>query len=82
MANLQIKQVPEDIHSKLRYYAKEDESTLSAWVLAILRQEVERLEWEEHLAQRPLSYPSVSTVSLLEEAREERDRERDTTLYH
>ncbi|MEZ4606744.1 MAG: hypothetical protein R2865_08110 [Deinococcales bacterium] len=49
MANLQIKQVPEDIHSKLRYYAKEDESTY-AWVLAILRQEVERREWEEHLS--------------------------------
>ena len=51
MANLQVKNIPEDLHERLRRHARENHCTLSASVLAALERELARWEWRKHLAQ-------------------------------
>jgi plasmid stability protein len=75
MANLQVKNLPEPLHDRLRRYARRQHRTLSDFALAALEREVNRCEWNERLAQRPLTDLGVSAASLLEEERGERQRE-------
>ncbi len=75
MANLQIKNVPEELHERLRRHARKNNCTMSAAVLAAIEREIERSEWRERMASRPIVDLGISAAKLVEEARTERDRE-------
>ena len=75
MANLQVKNIPEDLHERLRRHARENHCTLSASVLAALERELARWEWRKHLAQRPKTSLGVPAAALLMEERSQRDLE-------
>ena len=75
MVNLQVKNIPEDLHERLRRHARENHCTLSASVLASLERELARWEWRKHLAQRPRTSLGVPAAALLLEERSRRDPE-------
>jgi len=75
MANLQVKNVPEGLHRKIRAQAKRHGRTVRDLVLEAVRREVEREEFRVRLAKREavdLGRPAART---LDEIREERERE-------
>jgi plasmid stability protein len=75
MANLQVKNVPEPLHRKIRAYAKRRGRTVRAVVLEAVSREIEREDFRTRLAKRQpvdLGRPAART---LEEVRAERDRE-------
>jgi plasmid stability protein len=75
MANLQVKNVPESLHRKIRAHAKRRGRTVRDVVLDAVTREIERLEFRARLAKREpvdLGRPAART---LEEVREERERE-------
>jgi plasmid stability protein len=75
MANLQVKNVPDTLHQRLRRYAHEHKCTLSDVVLIALERELTRREWHERLAQRPTTDLGASAASLLEQERQQRERD-------
>lgn len=75
MANLQVKNVPDSLHERLRAYAQAHNRTLSEVVLGALEKEMARLEWHNRLASRPPLDSDVAAGALLEAQRECRDRE-------
>ena len=75
MANPQVKNIPEDLHERLRRHARENHCTLSALVLTALERELAMREWRKHLAQRPKTSLGVPAVALLMEERSHRDLE-------
>jgi plasmid stability protein len=75
MANLQVKNLPEDLHERLRRAAEASRCTLSEVVLEALERELARRDWQQRLAGRPKSELGTSAASLLAEARAGRDRE-------
>ena len=77
MANLQVKNVPDTLHQRLRRYAQEHKCTLSEVVLIALERELARREWHARLAQRSTTDLAVSAASLL--AQERQQREQDLT---
>ena len=77
MANLQVKNIPDTLHQRLRRYAQEHNCTLSDVVLIALERELARREWHERLVQRPTTDLGVSAASLL--AQERQQREQDLT---
>lgn len=75
MANLQVKNVPESLHRKIRAYAKRRGRTVRDVVLDAVTREIERIEFRTRLAKRApvdLGRPAART---LEEVRTERARE-------
>ena len=74
MANLQVKNVPDTLHQRLRRYAREHKCTLSDVVLMALEHELARREWHERLVHRPTTDLGVSAASLLEQERQQRER--------
>ena len=74
MANLQVKNIPDTLHQRLRRYAQEHQCTLSDIVLIALERELARLEWHERLAQRPTTDLGVSAASLIEQERQQREQ--------
>ena len=77
MANLQVKNIPDDLHDRLRAYARESNSTIGAAVLAAVERELAGWEWRKRLAQRPQTDLGVEAAELLREERSLRDRETD-----
>ena len=75
MATLQVKNVPDTLHQRLRRYAQEHKCTLSDVVLIALERELTRYEWHERLAQRPTTDLGASAASLLEQERQQRERD-------
>lgn len=75
LANLQVKNVPEHLHERLRRVAADSRRTLSEIVLEGLERELARREWQQRLAGRPESELGATAASLLAEERAERDRE-------
>ncbi len=75
MANIQVKNVPDALHERLRCYAQAHNHTLSEIVLMALERELARHEWHERLAQRPTTELNVSAASLLELERQQRQQE-------
>jgi plasmid stability protein len=75
MATLQVKNVPEILHQRLRRYAQQHKCTLSDVVLRALERELARCEWHERLAQRSTTDLGVSAASLLEQERQQRERD-------
>ena len=77
MANLQVKNVPDELHERLRRHARRNNCTMSAAVLAAIEHELERDEWRERMANRPIVDlgPGETVVEALAAARAERDSE-------
>ena len=69
MANLQVKNIPDDLHDRLRRHARASNCTISAAVLAAVERELARWEWRERLAQRSVTDLGVDAAALLAEER-------------
>lgn len=77
MANLQVKNIPDSLYERLRQYARDNNCTISAAVLASIERELAREEWRGRLAQRPRTNLGVDAATLLMEERSLRDAERE-----
>ena len=75
MANLQVKNIPDELHERLRRHAREQNCTMSAVVLIAVERELSRSEWRERLAQRPRTDLGVAAADLLQAERAHRERE-------
>lgn len=75
MANLQVKNLPEALHQRLRDYAQKHHRTISDVALEALEREMARFEWHERHLQRPATDLQSSAASLLEQERQQRDKE-------
>lgn len=75
MANIQVKNVPDSLHKRLRQYARRRQCTMSEVMLEALERELDRGEFQERLETRPYTELGVSAASLLEEERLERDQD-------
>ncbi len=75
MANIQVKNIPEKLHNRLRRYAREQDCTLGEIILRALEREVERREWLKRFSVRPSTLLRSSAAELLDETRRQRDRE-------
>jgi len=73
MANIQVKNIPEKLHNRLRRYAREQECTLGEIVLEAIEREVARREWYKRFSGRPLTQLGSSAADLLEQERRRRD---------
>lgn len=75
MANLQVKNLPESLHQRLRRYAQKHRRTISDIALEALEREMARHEWREKLSQRPATDLGDSAASLLEQERQQREND-------
>ncbi|HEX7185501.1 MAG TPA: toxin-antitoxin system HicB family antitoxin [Thermoanaerobaculia bacterium] len=75
MANLQVKNLPDALHQRLRQHAQMHHRTISDIVLEAIEREMARHEWQEKLSQRPATDLGNSAASLLEQERQQRARE-------
>ena len=75
MANFQVKNLPDDLHERLRRHARENHCTISAAVLAAIERELARWEWRQRLDQRPKTDLGIDVAALLMEERALRDTE-------
>lgn len=75
MSNLQVKNIPESFHRRLKEYARQRGRTLSQITLEALEQELARAEFYERLRTRPQTELDVSAASLLDEERAKRDED-------
>ena len=75
MANFQVKNLPDDLHERLRRYARENHCTISAAVLAAIERELARWERRQRLDQRPKTDLGIEVAALLMEERALRDTE-------
>ena len=70
MANLQVKNIPDELHERLRRHARERNCTISAAVLTAVERELDRWEWRARLSQRPRTELGVAAADLLQAERE------------
>lgn len=75
MANLQVRNVPEDLRERLRRRARKTNCSMSAIVLSAVERELARGEWEEYLSQRPRTELRVEAAALLVEERAFREQQ-------
>jgi plasmid stability protein len=75
MANLQVKNIPAPLHRKLQAQAKRQGRTLRDLVLDAVRREVEREDFRTRLGSRRPVELGRPASAVLNEAREERDRD-------
>ena len=75
MANLQVRNIPDDLHDRLRRHAREHNRTMSEVVLITVERELARWGWRNRLARRPKTDLGVEAVTLLAEERSLRDLE-------
>lgn len=72
MANLQVKDVPDRLHKRIRAYAKRRGRTLREVVLEAIVRDLERDEFLVQLAKRKPVDLGRTAAEALEEVREER----------
>ena len=73
--NLQVKNVPPELHERLRRHARASRRTMSAVVLVAVQRELARQEWQERFARRPATQLGVSAAELLDQERRGRDEQ-------
>jgi plasmid stability protein len=74
MANLQVKNVPEDVHRRLRECARKRGKSLRELVLEAVAKELSNDEFERRLQSRSRVRLSRPAGELLSEVRAERER--------
>lgn len=75
MANLQVKNVPDEIYDRLRHLASERNTTISATVLIAVERELRSAEWRKRLASRPPTDMKFDAAALIRKERAEASRE-------
>lgn len=75
MASLQVKNVPDELHERLRRHARTRNCSISAAVLEAIERELARWEWNQRLADRPETDLGIDAAALLAEVRRQRDSE-------
>ena len=75
MANLQVKNIPDDLHERLRRHAQENNCTMSSVVLAALERELAWSDWQKRFAKHPETDLGVDAATLIAEERALRDLE-------
>jgi len=75
MANLQVKNVPEALHRKIRAFANRRGRTVRDVVLEAVNREMEREDFRSRLARRQPVDLGRPAARSLEEIRAERERE-------
>jgi plasmid stability protein len=75
MANLQVKNVPEALHRKIRAFAKRRGRTVRDVVLEAVTREIGREDFRTRLAKRAPIDLGRSAAEVLEEVRAERARD-------
>ena len=75
MGNLQVENIPDDLHERLRLHARENHCSMSAIVLAAVERELARRDWRKHLVQRPKTNLDVEASTLLMEERSIHNKE-------
>lgn len=73
--NLQVKNVPPELHERLRRHARAHNCSMGEVVLVAVERELARREWQERFAERPSADLGIAAASLLEKARRHRDEE-------
>lgn len=74
MANLQIKNLPEELHEALRRRAAAEGTTVRAYVFDLIRRDLDRpspQEWLARLEQLERARPAPSAAELVREGRAE-----------
>lgn len=83
MGNLQIKNLPVDMHLELRRRAAQREASVRDYVLDLIKADQEvptTRDWLEAVADRPRAeLPRGAVVNALDDVREDRDAERATS---
>jgi plasmid stability protein len=72
MANLQVKNVPDPLHNRLRRQARKTRCTLSEFVLVAVEKELARQEWHERLSKRSTVDLGITAADLLAQERDQR----------
>ncbi|HYA09603.1 MAG TPA: hypothetical protein VEG24_08420 [Gaiellaceae bacterium] len=83
MGHIQIRNVPDDLHRKLKERAAKEGMSLSEYLLREVVDNAARptlAELAERIRSRPMIRAKVPAADLIREAREERDRELDARL--
>jgi len=75
VANLQVKNVPDELYRKIRRQAAQEGRTIRDYVLEAVRAKVAREEFAARLRKRTPVQLARPTGQVLDEARNERDRE-------
>ncbi len=75
MATLQIENVPDELHERLRRFASERHCSMDAAVLTAIERELERWEWRERRGDGPAFDLGIPASELVQAARAERERE-------
>lgn len=75
VANLQVKNVPDGLHRKIRAYAKRRGRTVRDVVLDAVVREISREEFRARLSKRSAVNLGRSVTDTLEEVRNERSRD-------
>ncbi len=75
MANLQVRNIPDDLHERLRRHARENNCSMSTVVLSAVERELVRWEWRKRLTQHPTTDLGIDAATLLAEERSQRDLE-------
>ena len=72
MTNIEIDNIPEDLHRRLRLYASETNRTISEAAIIAIQRELERWEWKKRLAQHPKTDLGIPAAELIAEERASR----------
>jgi plasmid stability protein len=83
MGHIQIRNVPDDVHRRLKERAAKEGMSLSEYLLQEVVENAARptlAEMTARIRSRPMIRSKVSGADLVREAREERDRELDARL--
>ena len=75
MANLQVRNIPDELYQRLRRHVDENSCTMRAVVLAAIERELRHREWQNNLAQRPETHLGTDAATLLTEERASRGAE-------
>jgi len=75
MANLQVKNVPDELHERLRRHARNRNCSMSAAVLDAIEHELASWEWRERLAGHPTTDLGIDAATLIAEERHRREAE-------
>jgi plasmid stability protein len=75
MANLQVKNVPDDLFRKIRRYAAQEGRTIRDFVLEAVRAKVAREEFAARLRKRTPVVLARRPGEIVDEVRRDRDRE-------
>ena len=73
MANLQVRNMPDTLHNRLKQHARKRNCSMSAAVLDAIERELTRWEWRERLADRPKTDLGTDAADLLADMRRLRD---------